>query len=132
MGTSCPGARDRLYPGPYKRAADSHCGVRSTRTIHWAQYEADRKKHSWLFTTTQTRSEWDHALAGPVRGTSTRRQTLPPASTTPINYFDPYGVEALTDYWSHNVLTDQELESRLDDDRRGLPPLSDGTAPQSK
>ncbi len=36
-------------------------------------------------------------------------QTADPSSSVnyTINYFDPYGVEALTDYWSRNVLTDQ-------------------------
>jgi hypothetical protein len=41
-----------------------------------------------------------------VHGTG---QTADPSTSVnfTINYFDPYGAEALTDYWNRNVLTDQ-------------------------
>ena len=47
-----------------------------------------------------------------------RRQTLRAASTTPSTTLSPYGVEALTDYWSRNVLTD-EVKADLQRSGRG-------------
>ena len=47
-------------------------------------------------------------------------QTADPSSSVnyTVNYFDPYGVEALTDYWSRNVLTD-EVNADLQRSGRG-------------